>query len=105
VRILPALVIAASLALGVPAAPADNLVIPLEIRMKFHDDVKVKKYISRKWDGVLKVGAIVPFEVEYYDVPDDVVVAIPALKGHKYAYINDKVCVVDSGRKIVAVVN
>jgi hypothetical protein len=44
-------------------------------------------------------------EVEYYDVSDELVVATPALKGHKYVYINDRVYIVDSGRKLVAVVN
>jgi hypothetical protein len=103
-RILPSMVIAASLAFGVPAALADDLVIAPELSVKFHDDVKVKKYKSHKWDGDLKVGVVVPADVEYYDVPDEVVVATPALKSHKYVYLNDNIYVVDSNRKVVAVV-
>ena len=47
----------------------------------------------------------VPADVDYYDVPDDVVVAEPALKAHRYVYLIDHVYVVDSHRRIVAVVN
>ena len=88
-----------------PLALADDLVISPEIGVHFHDDVKVKKYKARKWDGDVKVGVVVPADVEVYDVPEKVVVATPALKGHKYVYLNDRVYVVDSGRKIVAVVD
>ena len=48
---------------------------------------------------------VVPGDVEYYDVPDDVIVATPALKGHRYVYLNDRVYLVDSGRRIVATVD
>ena len=101
---LAPLVLAASLAFGAPLALADDLVIAPEIGIKFQDDVKVKKYKSHKWDGDMKVGVVVPSEVEVYDVPDDIVVATPALKGHKYVYLNDQVYVVDDGRKVIAVV-
>jgi Protein of unknown function (DUF1236) len=104
-RILAPLFLAASLAIGAPLALADDLVIAPEIGVKFHDDVKVKKYKSHKWDGDLKVGVVVPADVEVYDVPDDIVVATPTLKGHKYVYLNDHVYVVDSGRRVVAVVD
>ena len=103
-RIPACLFLAASLALGAPLALADDLVIAPEVSAKFHNDVQVKKYKSHKWDGDLKVGVVVPADVEYYDIPDDVVVATPALKGHKYVYLNDHVYVVDSGRRVVAVV-
>ena len=103
-RILASLFIASSLAFATPAALADDLVIAPEIGVKIHDDVKVKKYKSHKWDGDLKVGVVVPADVEVYDVPDDVVVATPALKSHHYVYLNDNVYIVDSNRKIVAVV-
>src|SRR5690349_17271755 len=96
---------AGALMLATPLAFADDLVISPEIGVHFHDDVKVKKYKSHKWDGDLKVGVVVPADVEVYDVPDDVVVATPTLKGHKYVYLNDHVYVVDSGRRVVAVVN
>ena len=104
-RILASLFLAGSLALGAPLALADDLVIAPEIGVKFHNDVKVKKYKSHKWDGDLKVGAVVPADVEYYDVPEDVAVATPALKAHKYVYLNDHVYVVDRNRKIVATVH
>ena len=104
-RILPALCVAASLAFATPLALADDLVIAPEIGIKFQDDVKVKKYKSHKWDGDLKVGVVVPADVELYDVPENIVVATPTLKDHKYVYLNDRVYVVDSGRRIVAVVN
>lgn len=104
-RVFPAVLIAASLAFGTPLALADDLVIAPEIGIKFHDDVKVKKYKSHKWDGDLKVGVAVPADVEYYDVPDDVVVATPALKAHHYVYLNDHVYIVDGDRRIVAVVD
>ena len=104
-RILPALCVASSLAFATPLALADDLVIAPEIGIKFQDDVKVKKYKSHKWDGDLKVGVVVPADVELYDVPENIVVATPVLKGHKYVYLNDRVYVVDSGRRIVAVVN
>ena len=103
-KILSSLIIASSLAFATPMALADDLVIAPELSVKFHDDVKVKKYKSHKWDGDLKVGVVVPADVELYDVPDDVIVATPALKGHKYVYLNDQVYVVDSGRHVVAVV-
>jgi len=103
-RIIPSMLIAASLAFGVPAALADDIVIAPDASMKFHQDVKVKKIKPHKFEGKLKVGVVVPSDVEYYDVPADVVVATPALKGHKYVYLNDNVYVVDSNRKIVAVV-
>jgi Protein of unknown function (DUF1236) len=103
-RTLASLFVAASLAIGAPLALADDLIIAPEIGMKIQNDVKVKKYKSHKYDGDLKVGVVVPADVEYYDVPDDVIVATPALKGHKYVYLNDQVYVVDSGRRVVAVV-
>ena len=103
-RIPASLFLAASLTLGAPLALADDLVIAPEVGVKIHNDVKVKKYKSHKWDGDLKVGVVVPADVEYYDIPEDVVVATPALKGHKYVYLNDRVYVVDSGRHVVAVV-
>jgi hypothetical protein len=87
-----------------PLALADDLIIAPELSVKFHDDVKVKKYKSHKWDGDLAVGVVVPGEVEYYEVPSDVVVVTPALEGHRYAYINDHVYIVDSDRRIVAIV-
>ena len=104
-RTLASLFVAASLAIGAPIALADDLVIAPEVGVKIHNDVKVKKYTSHKYDGDLKVGVVVPADVEYYDVPEDVVVATPALKGHKYVYLNDHVYVVDNSRRIVAVVN
>ena len=102
---LSAVVIAASLAFGVPAALADDLIIAPEIGIKFHDDVKVKKYKSQKWVGDLKVGVVVPAEIEVYDVPEQMVVRTPRLKGYKYVYLNDHVYVVDSSRKVIAVVD
>lgn len=95
---------AGALMIASPLAFADLVIAP-ELSVKFHDDVKVKKYKSHKWDGDLKVGVVVPAEVEYYEVPSDVVVATPALKGHRYAYINDRVYIVDSDRKIIAIVD
>ena len=74
-RTLPTLLIASSLAFGVPAALADDLVIAPEIGVKFHNDVTVKHYKSHKWDGDVVVGTVLPGDVEYYDVPDEVVVA------------------------------
>jgi hypothetical protein len=91
--------------IGAPVVYADDLVISPEVGVDFHDEVKVKKYKTHKYDGDLKVGVVVPADVEYYDVPDKVVVATPALKGHKYVYLNDRVYVVDNSRKIVAVVD
>lgn len=96
---------AGALMLATPLAFADDLVISPEIGVHFHNDVKVKKYKSHKWDGDLKVGVVVPADVEYYDVPDDVVVATPALKRHRYVYLNDHVYIVDGNRKIVAIVD
>jgi hypothetical protein len=103
-RILPSLLIASSLACGVPMALADDLVISPEVGVKFHDEVTVKKYKSHKWNGDLAVGVVVPGDVEYYDVPDDVVVLEPSLKAHRYVYMNDHVYIVDSNRRIVGVV-
>ena len=104
-RSLPAIVIAASLALGVPAALADDLVIAPEIGIKFHDEVKVKKYKSHKYDGDVVVGTVITGDdVEYYDVPEDIVVARPALKRHRYVYLNDHVYIVDSEGRVVAIV-
>jgi|SRR5690349_9687866 hypothetical protein len=96
---------AGALMLATPLAFADDLVISPEIGVHFHNDVKVKKYKSHKWDGDLKVGVVVPADVEYYDIPDDVVVATPALKRHRYVYLNDHVYIVDGNRKIVAIVD
>lgn len=104
-RILASLFIASSLAFATSLAFADDLVISPEIGVQIHDDVKVKKYKSHKWDGDLKVGVVVPDDVEVYDVPDTVIVKSPTLKGHKYVYLNDHVYVVDSSRKVVAVVD
>jgi Protein of unknown function (DUF1236) len=97
---------AGALMFSVPVAMADDIVIAPELSMKFKDEVKVKKIKARKVDTDLKVGVVVPEDVEYYDVPDEVVVATPALKGHKYVYVNEHVYVVEpSSRKIVAVVD
>ena len=96
---------AGALAISVPIAMADDLVISPDIGIHFHDDVKVKKYKARKWDGDVKVGVVLPEDVDYYDVPDTVVVANAKLKGHRYVYLNDRVYVVDSGRRVVAVVD
>src|SRR5687767_9878964 len=104
-RILPTLLIASSLAFGVPAALADDLIIAPEIGVQIYDDVKVKKYRSHKWDGDVVVGTVLPGDVEYYDVPDDVVVVTPALKSHRYVYLNDRVYIVDGDRRVVAVVD
>jgi Protein of unknown function (DUF1236) len=103
-RSLPILLVASSLAFGVPAAVADDIVIAPEIGVKFHDDITVKHYKSHKWDGDVVVGTVLPGDVEYYDVPDDVIVATPALKSHRYVYLNDRVYIVDSKRRVVAVV-
>jgi hypothetical protein len=102
-RILPSLLIASALTLGAPAALAD-LVISPEIGIKFQDDVKVKKYKSHKWDGDVVVGTVITEDVEYYEVPEAVIVEEPALKGHRYVYLNDEVYIVDGDRRIVAVV-
>lgn len=101
---ITALLFASSLMVAAPLALADDLVISPEIGIHFHDNVKVKKYKSHKYDGDLKVGVVVPGEVEYYDVPGEVIVATPALKSHKYVYLNDHIYVVDSDRRIVAIV-
>ncbi|MFZ5672589.1 MAG: DUF1236 domain-containing protein [Pseudomonadota bacterium] len=101
-RILTSLFVASSLAFAAPLALADDLVIAPEIGVKIHDDVKVKKYKSRKWDGDVQIGVAVPEDVEVYDVPEDVVVATPALKSHRYVYLNDRVYIVDGNRRIVA---
>jgi Protein of unknown function (DUF1236) len=47
----------------------------------------------------------VPSDIEYYDIPEDVIVATPALKNHRYVYLNDHVYIVDSEGKIVAIVD
>jgi hypothetical protein len=104
-KTFPALLFAGALIVSVPFALADDLVISPEIGVHFHDNVKVKKYKSHKWDGDAKLGVVVPGDVEYYDVPDEVIVATPAFKSHKYVYLNDRIYVVDSNRKIVGIVN
>jgi hypothetical protein len=94
-----------ALSVSVPVAMADDIVISPQVGMHFHSDVKTRKIKTHKYDGDLKVGVVVPEDVEYYDVPEDVVVATPALKGDKYVYLNDHVYVVEpDSRKIVAVV-
>src|SRR4051812_28194913 len=103
-RTLTSILLATSLLLGVPVALADDLTIAPEIGIKFHDDVKVRKYKSHKWDGEPAVGVVVPEDVEEYDIPEDVVVATPALKRHRYVYLNDHVYIVDSNRRIVTTV-
>src|SRR5260221_7921721 len=92
---------AGALMIASPLAFADDLVIAPEVGVHFHNDVKVKKYKSHKWDGDLKVGVVVPGDVDYYDVPDDVVVVAPALKRHRYVYLNDHVYIVDNDRRII----
>jgi hypothetical protein len=105
-RTLSAALLAGALAISVPVAMADDIVIAPEVGVHFQTDVKTKKIKTYKYDGDLKVGVVVPADVEYYDVPADVVVATPALKGHKYVYLNERVYVVEpSNRKIVAVVD
>jgi hypothetical protein len=76
-----------------------------EIGIKFHDDVKVKKYKARKYDRDLAVGVVLEDDIDYYEVPDEVIVATPALKRHRYVYLNDHVYIVDSDRRIVAIVD
>jgi hypothetical protein len=102
-RIFASLLLASSLAFAAPMALADIVIAP-EIGIKFQDDVKVKKYKSYKYDRDLAVGVVVPDDVEYYEVPEDVIVATPALKGHRYVYMNDHVYIVDTDRRIVAIV-
>lgn len=103
-RTIPALLIASTLLFGAPLALADDFVIAPEISLKFQDEVKVKKYKSHKYDGDVKVGVVVPGDVEYYDVPDSIIVAEPRFKKHKYVYLNDHVYIVDGDRRVVAVV-
>jgi len=103
-RTLASMLLATSLMFGVPGAFADSLTISPEIGVKFHDDVKVKKYRSHKWDGDARVGVVVPEDIDEYDIPEDVVVATPALKRHKYVYLNDRVYIVDNHRRIVTTV-
>ncbi|MBK1866421.1 DUF1236 domain-containing protein [Aestuariivirga sp. YIM B02566] len=103
-RTIPAMLIASTLLFGAPLALADDFVIAPEISLKFQDEVKVKKYKSHKYDGDVKVGVVVPGDVEYYDVPDSIVVAEPRFKKHKYVYLNDHVYIVDGDRRVVAVV-
>ena len=67
-RMIPSMLIAASLAFGVPAALADDIVIAPDVSMKFREEVKVKKIKPHKYEGNLKVGVVVPSDVEYYDV-------------------------------------
>ena len=67
-------------------------------------NVKVKKYKSHKWDGDAMIGVVVPGDVEYYDVPDDVIVVTPALEHDKYVYLNDHIYIVDGDRRIVGIV-
>ena len=95
-----------ALAISVPTVKADDLVIAPELGIHFHDDVTVRKYKSHKWDkGDVKVGVVLSDDVEYYDVPEKVIVANPKLKGYKYAYLNDHVYVVEpSSRKVIYVV-
>lgn len=103
-RSLPAIVIAATLTFAAPAALADLVIAP-EIGIKFHDDVKVKKYKSYKYEGDVAVGTVITGDdIEYYDVPEDIVVATPALKSHRYVYLNDEVYIVDSEGRVVAIV-
>jgi hypothetical protein len=104
-RTLASLLLASSLVFAAPLAFADDLVIAPEVGVKIHHDVEAKKYKSHKWDGDVKVGVVVPNDVEWYDVPEDVVVATPALKKHHYVYLNDHVYIVDSSRHVVAVVD
>ena len=106
-KILGSLIIAASLAFATPLALADDLVIAPELSVKFHDDVKVKKYKSHKWDHDLAVGTVITDDpdIEYYDVPEDIVVAQPVLKSHRYVYLNDHVYIVDRKGRIIAIVD
>lgn len=101
-RILTSIFVASSLAFAAPLALADDLVIAPEVGVKIHDDVKVKKYKSHKWDGDVQIGVAVPADVEVYDVPEDVIVATPTLKSHRYVYLNDRVYIIDGNRRIVA---
>lgn len=104
-RSMSALLFAGALTLSVPLAFADDLVIAPEIGVQFHNDVKTKKIKSRKHEGDLAVGVVVEGDdVEYYEVPADVVVAQPEYKTYRYAYINDRVYLVDTNHRIVAVV-
>lgn len=105
-KVAAALFVSAFLA-GTPLALADDLVIAPELGIHFHDDVKVKKYKARKWDKEeVKVGVVLSDDVDYYDVPEKVIVANPKLKGYKYVYLNDHVYVVEpSSRKVVYVVD
>lgn len=103
---ISSLLFAGALICSVPFALADDLVIAPEAGVQFHTDVKTKKLRSVKHEGDLKVGVVLPAEVEYYDVPADVVVATPTLKTYEYVYLNDRIYVVEPGeRRIVAVVD
>ncbi len=91
-----------SIPVAMPVAVADDLTISPEVGVQFQSDVKVKKYKSYKYKGDVAVGVEVPGDVEYYDVPEDVIVARPALKKYKYVYLNDHVYLVEpSSRKVV----
>jgi hypothetical protein len=104
-RILTSLLIASSLAFAAPLALADDLIIAPEIGIKFQDDVKVKKYKARKYDRDLAVGVVLEDDIDYYEIPDEVIVATPTLKRHRYVYLNDHVYIVDNDRRIVAIVD
>jgi hypothetical protein len=104
-RKLTAALFAGALMVSVPMAFADDFVIAPDIGIHFHDDVKVKKYKARKYDGDVKVGVVLSDDVEYYDVPEKVIVAHPTYKTYKYAYLNDRVYLVDGNRKVIAVVD
>jgi hypothetical protein len=105
-KTLPALFFAGAFLLSTPLAFADDIIISPEVGVHFHDHVKVKKYKSHKWDGDAKVGVVITGDdVEYYDVPEEIIVEQPSLRGHRYVYINEHIYVVNDDNEIVALVD
>jgi hypothetical protein len=74
-------------------------ILGVEERPRFREYVIREHPHAYHYRGDLRVGAVLPGDVTYYDVPAEYHVA-----GYRYAYINDRVVLVEPGtRRIVEI--
>jgi hypothetical protein len=71
-------------------------------RAKFHDFVAKERHASFKFAQEVRVGVVLPEAgITFYDVPAE----YHAKPGYRYAIVNDRTVIVDSGRHIVEIID
>ncbi len=76
-------------------------ILGIEDRPRFHQYVVQQRPPSYRYRDQLRVGAVLPPDVTYYDVPAEYHVQV-----YRYAYVNDRAVLVDPRtRRIVQIID